>query len=115
MYVTHCQTLIGQFGARGLAHITGGGILENTPRMLPAHLSARIRRGSWTRPPIFDLLERLGGLDEREMNRTFNNGLGLIAAVPADRAAAAAAAVGGTVVGEVFAHAPGAESHVELA
>lgn len=111
IYTPQCRTLIQTFGARGLAHITGGGILENVPRMLPDHLSARIRRGSWPRPPIFPFLQALGDLSEREMHRTFNNGIGLVAAVPAAVAEEAAAAVGGTVIGAIVA---GAEPRVEL-
>lgn len=111
IYTSQCRTLIKDFGARGLAHITGGGILENVPRMLPDHLAARIRRGSWPRPPIFPFLQELGNLSEREMHRTFNNGIGLVAAVPAPVAAAAAEAVGGTVIGTVVA---GAAPRVEL-
>ena len=65
------------------AHITGGGITENVPRMLPKGLVARVRRGSWPVQPIFCYLRELGALDDAESYRTFNMGLGLIAAVPA--------------------------------
>lgn len=106
IYTGECQTLIRTFGARGLAHITGGGLLENVPRMLPSHLSAQIRRDSWPALSIFTLLQRLGDLSERELNRTFNNGIGLVAAVPADRAADAAAAVGGFIIGAVIDGSP---------
>ena len=74
---------------RGAAHITGGGMTDNTPRMLPAGLCARIRLGSWPVPPIFKLLQRLGNVAEAEMLRTFNMGIGLITAVPARSAARA--------------------------
>ncbi|MBI3665237.1 MAG: phosphoribosylformylglycinamidine cyclo-ligase, partial [Acidobacteria bacterium] len=67
---------------RGAAHITGGGITDNTPRMLPPNLAARIRLGSWPVLPIFDLLRRLGNVPEEEMLRTFNMGIGMILAVP---------------------------------
>jgi len=113
IYISECRTLIRDFGARGLAHITGGGILENVPRMLPDHLSATVRRGSWQPAPIFGFLQARGGLTEREMHRTFNNGLGLVAAVPAAQAEAAAAAVGGTVIGTVVETTAGTE-RVEL-
>ncbi len=66
---------------RGAAHITGGGITDNTPRMLPAGLAARIRPGSWPAPPIFPLLQRLGRVPDAEMFRTFNMGIGMILAV----------------------------------
>ncbi|MDO4681570.1 MAG: phosphoribosylformylglycinamidine cyclo-ligase [Lautropia sp.] len=69
----------------GLAHITGGGLLENVPRMLPPKLMADIQAGSWTRPVIFDWLQQQGGIDAHEMNRVFNCGIGMVLAVsPAD-------------------------------
>ena len=101
IYTAQCRRLIAEFGARGLAHITGGGLLENVPRMLPEHLSARIVAGSWPQLPIFQLLQRLGSLSQREMHRTFNNGIGLVAAVPAAQAEAAAQACGGYIIGDV--------------
>ncbi len=66
---------------RGAAHITGGGITGNTPRMLPKGLSARLRRGSWPVLPIFDFLRRIGNVEEEEMLRTFNMGIGMILAI----------------------------------
>ena len=67
------------------AHITGGGITENTPRMLPKGLQARIRLGSWPVLAVFETLQRLGGIESDEMRRVFNMGLGLILSVPAGR------------------------------
>ncbi len=64
------------------AHITGGGITENTPRMLPDGLQARVRLGSWPVLPVFATLQRLGGIAADEMRRVFNMGLGLVASVP---------------------------------
>lgn len=66
----------------GLAHITGGGILENLPRMLPPGCQAVVEKSSFPRPPIFDFLREAGRVEEIEMYRTFNMGLGLIMAVP---------------------------------
>lgn len=71
---------------RGAAHITGGGLTENTPRMLPAGLAAEIDTGAWTIPPIFELLRRLGKLPEDDYRRTFNLGIGMILAVSGKRA-----------------------------
>jgi phosphoribosylformylglycinamidine cyclo-ligase len=68
---------------RGAAHITGGGITGNTPRMLPDGLGARVKLGSWPVLPIFELLRKIGGLRRPELFRAFNMGIGLIAAVPA--------------------------------
>jgi phosphoribosylformylglycinamidine cyclo-ligase len=75
---------------RGAAHITGGGITDNTPRMLPAGLAAEIDTGAWKIPPIFELLRRLGNLPEDDFRRTFNLGVGMILAVPRARAMRAA-------------------------
>lgn len=71
--------------AAGMAHITGGGITENLPRILPKTVSAVIETGSWTPPPIFEHLRQLGNVDPQEMLRTFNMGIGLIAVVPAEK------------------------------
>ena len=71
------------------AHITGGGITENTPRMLPAGLQARIRLGNWPVLAVFETLQRLGGIPADEMLRVFNMGVGLIASVPQGQAAEA--------------------------
>ncbi len=69
----------------GMAHITGGGITENLPRILPKGIAAEIDTGSWTRPPLFTYLQQLGSVPEDEMLRTFNLGIGLIVAVPQDK------------------------------
>jgi phosphoribosylformylglycinamidine cyclo-ligase len=69
----------------GMAHITGGGITENLPRILPRNLSAEIDTGSWPIPPIFRHLQELGQVGEEEMLRTFNMGIGLIAVIPAEK------------------------------
>ena len=69
----------------GMAHITGGGITENLPRILPKTISAAVETGSWVPPAIFSHLQQLGSVEPEEMLRTFNMGIGLIAAVPADK------------------------------
>ena len=63
---------------KGLVHITGGGFLENIPRILPDGVSVEINRGTWPELPIFGLMQRLGNVDEKEMFRTFNMGIGMI-------------------------------------
>ncbi len=78
IYAKVIQSLLRRHRVKGIAHITGGGIPGNLARILPAGKKARVRRGSWTTPPIFDLIRRSGGLSQREMDRTFNNGLGMI-------------------------------------
>ncbi len=77
---------------RGAAHITGGGITGNTPRILPRGLAAAIDTGSWKPPALFEMLRRIGNIPEDDYRRTFNLGVGMILAVPA-RAAARAEAV----------------------
>ena len=82
---------------KGFAHITGGGLTENAPRVVPDDLDIEIDLGAWTLPPVFQWLARSGGVDEREMLRTFNCGIGMIAIVPpsARRRGAGAADGGG--------------------
>jgi phosphoribosylformylglycinamidine cyclo-ligase len=71
---------------RGLAHITGGGLLDNIPRVLPDGLSTRIDRSSWEVPSLFRTLQREGGIDDAEMYRVFNMGVGMVAFVAPERA-----------------------------
>jgi phosphoribosylformylglycinamidine cyclo-ligase len=66
---------------KGMAHITGGGITGNLPRIFPAACAARLQLGSWPVPPIFAVLERLGAVQRDEMFRTFNMGIGFILVV----------------------------------
>jgi phosphoribosylformylglycinamidine cyclo-ligase len=68
------------------AHVTGGGFVENLPRLLPPGLGARIRRGSWPEPPVFELLEREARLTDHDLFGTFNMGIGMVLAVEAPRA-----------------------------
>ena len=73
-------------GIKALAHITGGGFIDNIPRVLPDHLAAHIDLGAIEVPPVFGWLSRVGGMQEREMLRTFNCGVGMLAVVAADEA-----------------------------
>jgi phosphoribosylformylglycinamidine cyclo-ligase len=96
----------------GLAHITGGGISGNLPRILPRGCRARIRRGSWAAPPVFDWLRRMGPVAASEMDRTFNQGLGMILATPAANAEALVAFLArrgerACLIGEIVRGAPG--------
>ena len=63
---------------KGLAHITGGGLLENIPRILPENVSVEIKRGTWDELPIFGLMQKIGNVEDKEMFRTFNMGIGMI-------------------------------------
>jgi phosphoribosylformylglycinamidine cyclo-ligase len=77
-YLGGLREPVGEGRVRGLAHITGGGLLDNVPRILPHGLSARIEQESWEVPPVFRVLKREGGVEEREMFRAFNMGVGMI-------------------------------------
>ncbi len=81
IYVKSILSLINQYSIKGIAHITGGGFIENIPRMVPNHLHAIINKGSWPVLPIFQLLQDLGEVKENEMYNTFNMGVGMVLAV----------------------------------
>jgi phosphoribosylformylglycinamidine cyclo-ligase len=70
---------------RGMAHITGGGITENLPRILPRGMGAVVDLANWTVPPLFEHLQHLGNVEQDEMLRTFNMGIGLIVVLPAEQ------------------------------
>ena len=82
-YLSVIQKLVTGGFVGGMAHITGGGITENLPRILPKGLTAQVEIGSWPVPLIFDHLRQLGNVSQDEMMRTFNMGIGLIAVIPA--------------------------------
>lgn len=81
IYVKTVLQLLSKYEIKGIAHITGGGFIENIPRMLPKGLSAEIKLGSWEMLPIFNILQRLSGLDEKQVYNTFNMGIGMVLAV----------------------------------
>src|SRR5262249_35781161 len=80
-YLGPLEGLLGAGIIKGLAHITGGGLLENIPRILPKGASAEIRAGSWPVLPVFNLIASMGKALEREMYRTFNMGIGMVVIV----------------------------------
>ncbi len=101
LYVKPALAAIRAGGVHGLAHITGGGLTENLPRVFPDGLGATIDLGSWTLPPVFRWLAETAGIAQPELLKTFNAGIGMVAVVAADRAealAAVLAAEGETVV-----------------
>jgi phosphoribosylformylglycinamidine cyclo-ligase len=79
------KKLTGAEVVSGMAHITGGGITENLPRILPKGMGAMVDLASWQVPPLFEHLQHLGSVEQDEMLRTFNMGIGLIAVVPAEK------------------------------
>ncbi len=90
IYVKALLQLIKETGAvKAMAHITGGGLLENIPRVLPEGASANIDLGSWQRPAVFNWLQEQGNVDETEMHRVLNCGVGMVICVAADQADAA--------------------------
>ncbi|WP_309123402.1 phosphoribosylformylglycinamidine cyclo-ligase [Paenibacillus sp.] len=89
IYVKPVLALIEKVAVRGMAHITGGGFIENIPRVLPSNVNAHIRLGSWPMPPIFGLLRAEGALTHDDCYRTFNMGIGYVIVVPADERDAA--------------------------
>ncbi len=103
-YLEAIRDLRTRVEVRGLAHITGGGILGNLPRILPEGTAVRIRRSSWEVPPLFTALESVGGVQPEEMWRTFNMGIGMVVIVPrddAERAGEVAAGLPVLRIGEV--------------
>jgi phosphoribosylformylglycinamidine cyclo-ligase len=85
-YLSAMRPLVSEGLIKGMAHITGGGITENLPRMLPQGCSARVERGAWSVPALFTLLQKRGAIGTDEMFRTFNMGIGLIAICAASNA-----------------------------
>ncbi len=81
IYARIARRLFAKFSIKGCAHITGGGITGNLPRVLPKGRRAVLERGTWPVPPVFGLIQKLGGIHRGEMDRIFNNGLGLILVV----------------------------------
>jgi phosphoribosylformylglycinamidine cyclo-ligase len=86
IYAKQILALIRECPIKGIAHITGGGITENLPRVLPQGLRAVVDRKGWPVPPVFDALARFGRVEREEMFRVFNMGIGLILIVPPDAA-----------------------------
>lgn len=82
IYVKSILNLLRDFQLKGIAHITGGGLLENIPRVLPKHCKAVINGNSWDKPAIFELLRQGGNVPFEEMYRTFNYGVGMVLIVP---------------------------------
>lgn len=91
LYVKPVLAALQQHPIKALAHITGGGLLENIPRVLPDALAAHLVKGSWPQSELFAWLQRTAGIDDHEMNRTFNNGIGMVGVVGAEHAEATAA------------------------
>jgi phosphoribosylformylglycinamidine cyclo-ligase len=119
IYVKSCLAPVRAGLVKALAHITGGGLVENVPRVLPKGTVAEIDANGWKRLPVFDWLQKQGSVEPLEMARTFNCGIGMVAVVPATHAAKARAAfeaTGETVyeIGRVAEGTAGAEAETRL-
>lgn len=114
IYVKPVLGLLRETRVKAMAHITGGGVTENLPRVLPSGRRARIARAAWPVPPVFAAIERAAAVDDAEMRRTFNMGLGFLLVVGPDDVAAATRRLQGAgervfEVGEIVPGAPGVE------
>ena len=90
LYVKNVLAALAAHPIKALAHITGGGLLENIPRVLPEDCAAQLVKGSWPQTELFAWLQITAGIDDVEMNRTFNNGIGMVVVIDAAHAAACA-------------------------
>jgi phosphoribosylformylglycinamidine cyclo-ligase len=112
IYAKQIMALTTDCAIKGIAHITGGGLTENLPRIFPVQFRARIHRQTWPVPPIFTLLAKMGRIEIDEMYRVFNMGIGLVVVVApqlADAVIAKLATLGDTgyVIGEMAAEESG--------
>ena len=117
LYVKPVLAALAQHPIKALAHITGGGLLENIPRVLPEGTAAHLKKGSWPQTELFAWLQKTAAISDHEMNRTVNNGIGMVVVVAAADAAATAAtlrAQGETVyeIGAIAARGDGAPVEV---
>jgi phosphoribosylformylglycinamidine cyclo-ligase len=113
LYVKTVLAALAEHPIKALAHITGGGLLENIPRVLPEGTAAHLKKGSWPQTELFAWLQTTAGIDDIEMNRTFNNGIGMVVVIDAEHAAACEStlrAAGETVhvIGTIAARGDGA-------
>ncbi|HLT64388.1 MAG TPA: phosphoribosylformylglycinamidine cyclo-ligase, partial [Pseudohongiella sp.] len=104
IYVKAVHAVLAEVPVHGMAHITGGGIVENLPRVMPDFTQAVIDSDTWVRPAIFDWLQQKGNIAPKEMLRTFNSGIGMILVVPEEHASRALEIVkpmtrGATIIG----------------
>jgi phosphoribosylformylglycinamidine cyclo-ligase len=90
LYVKNVLAALAKHDIKALAHITGGGLLENIPRVLPEGTAAQLNKGSWPQTELFAWLQQTASIDDIEMNRTFNNGIGMVVVIAAVEAAACA-------------------------
>jgi phosphoribosylformylglycinamidine cyclo-ligase len=119
IYVKPLLALMEKLEVKGMAHITGGGLVENVPRVLGENLTAVLQRDAWVMPQLFSWLQQHGGVADAEMHRVFNCGIGMVVIVAQEEADAALAqlqAAGETVyrIGEIQERQPGQAQTVVL-
>jgi len=119
IYVKQLLKLIGEINVKGMAHITGGGLVDNVPRVLPENTQAVLHRDSWQMPELFRWLQMKGGVADAEMVRVFNCGIGMVVIVSADQADAAiqslkAEGLHAWTVGEVVERPAGAPQTIVI-
>ncbi|CEO16076.1 phosphoribosylaminoimidazole synthetase [[Clostridium] sordellii] len=85
IYVKLVMNLIEKYDLKAIAHITGGGVIENIPRVIPKGLGIDINKNSWEKPPIFKMIEEFNSIDEIELHKSFNMGIGLVIVVDSDK------------------------------
>ncbi|HUV93675.1 MAG TPA: phosphoribosylformylglycinamidine cyclo-ligase [Anaerolineae bacterium] len=108
-YLPHVRAIRRVATIKGLVHVTGGGFVDNIPRILPENTAAAVDCGAWRVPPLFELIEREGEVDRHEMYRVFNMGIGMVVILAPDEVDAALSAPGvkGWVIGEVIPYQGG--------
>jgi phosphoribosylformylglycinamidine cyclo-ligase len=116
LYVKNVLAALAAHPIKALAHITGGGLLENIPRVLPEGTAAHLVKGSWPQTELFAWLQATAGIDDIEMNRTFNNGIGMVVVIDAANAQVCAATLraSGETVYEIGVIAPSGDSAAVL-
>jgi phosphoribosylformylglycinamidine cyclo-ligase len=119
IYVKSMLALMAKMTVKGMAHITGGGLVENVPRVLPENTQAVLHRDAWQLPKLFQWLQKEGGVEDAEMHRVFNCGVGMVVIVNAADAATAKAqleSTGETVyqLGEIVARPAGAHQTIVI-
>jgi phosphoribosylformylglycinamidine cyclo-ligase len=119
IYVKPLLKLIGEINVKGMAHITGGGLVDNVPRVLPENTQAVLHRDSWQMPELFRWLQMKGGVADAEMVRVFNCGVGMVVIVSTDQADAAiqslkAEGLHAWTVGEVVERPAGAPQTIVI-
>ncbi len=108
-YLPHVRAIRRVATIKGLVHVTGGGFVDNIPRILPGNTAAAVDCGAWRVPPLFELIEREGEVDHDEMYRVFNMGIGMVVVVGSDQVNVALSAPGvkGRIIGEVIPYEGG--------